>query len=301
MSLNTKESCQPCQPCIVLDARAVAQVVSRRLPTAAARVRDQGKSSLVSVVARAALAQVSFQYFRFPCRELGTKFMAYFCCYIVWLRLSDIDFVEGCMCNYHLQRSYGILKRLRKTLACSWNSQIVAEMARATDANHAKAFCVNVMNWNASCVTQYIFSLEQNCCLSCDRVVWFGFWLCMRLTAWLFVTSVFYPEAAWTLGVRKIEIQIISIQIWCMMKLRRGWILVMLANIQSRTLCLLIFCLKTEKLEYKWAHFCKNWGFHGGGYEEWLLLGCYAMGLLQEPTFRRNLAPPSWRWQESVN
>jgi hypothetical protein len=27
--------------------------------------------------------------------------------------------------------------------------------------------------------------------------------------------------------------------------------------------------------------------------EEWCLLGCYAVWLLQEPTFRRNLAPPS--------
>jgi hypothetical protein len=25
---------------------------------------------------------------------------------------------------------------------------------------------------------------------------------------------------------------------------------------------------------------CKIWGFHGGDYEEWCLLGCYAMWLL---------------------
>jgi hypothetical protein len=37
----------------------------------------------------------------------------------------------------------------------------------------------------------------------------------------------------------------------------------------------------------------KIWGFHGSEYEEWRLLGCYVMWLLQEPTFRRNLAPPS--------
>jgi hypothetical protein len=35
------------------------------------------------------------------------------------------------------------------------------------------------------------------------------------------------------------------------------------------------------------------WGFRGGDYEEWRLLGCYASWLLWEPTFRRNLAPPS--------
>jgi hypothetical protein len=29
------------------------------------------------------------------------------------------------------------------------------------------------------------------------------------------------------------------------------------------------------------------------GYEELCLLGCYAVWFLQEPTFRRNLAPPS--------
>jgi hypothetical protein len=38
---------------------------------------------------------------------------------------------------------------------------------------------------------------------------------------------------------------------------------------------------------------CKIWGFQGGDYEEWHLLGCYAMWLLQEPTLRRNLVPPS--------
>jgi hypothetical protein len=25
---------------------------------------------------------------------------------------------------------------------------------------------------------------------------------------------------------------------------------------------------------------CKTWGFHGGDYEEWCLLGCYAVWLL---------------------
>jgi hypothetical protein len=46
---------------------------------------------------------------------------------------------------------------------------------------------------------------------------------------------------------------------------------------------------------------CKIWGFHGGDYEEWCLLGCYAVLILYEPTFRRNLAPPSSGCQESVN
>jgi hypothetical protein len=35
--------------------------------------------------------------------------------------------------------------------------------------------------------------------------------------------------------------------------------------------------------------------------EECRLLGCYAVWLLSEPTIRRNLAPPSSGWQESVN
>jgi hypothetical protein len=35
--------------------------------------------------------------------------------------------------------------------------------------------------------------------------------------------------------------------------------------------------------------------------EECRLLGREAVWLLQEPTFRRNLAPPSLGWQESVN
>jgi hypothetical protein len=38
---------------------------------------------------------------------------------------------------------------------------------------------------------------------------------------------------------------------------------------------------------------CKIWGFHSSDYEEWCLLGCYAVWLLYEPTFRRNVAPPS--------
>jgi hypothetical protein len=46
---------------------------------------------------------------------------------------------------------------------------------------------------------------------------------------------------------------------------------------------------------------CKIWGFHGRDYVEWCLLGCYAVWLLYEPMFRRNLAPPSSRWQESAN
>jgi hypothetical protein len=46
----------------------VAQVCSHRLPTAAARVRDRGKSSVRSVVDRAALGQMFSQHFGFPCR-----------------------------------------------------------------------------------------------------------------------------------------------------------------------------------------------------------------------------------------
>jgi hypothetical protein len=36
---------------------------------------------------------------------------------------------------------------------------------------------------------------------------------------------------------------------------------------------------------------CKIWGVHGGDYEEWRLLRCYAVWLLYEPTFWRNVAP----------
>jgi hypothetical protein len=38
---------------------------------------------------------------------------------------------------------------------------------------------------------------------------------------------------------------------------------------------------------------CKIWGFHGGDYEEFRLLGCDALWLLWEPSFRRNVLPPS--------
>jgi hypothetical protein len=40
----------------------------------------------------------------------------------------------------------------------------------------------------------------------------------------------------------------------------------------------------------KYTGICKIWDFHGGDYEEWRILGCYAVWLLQEPPFRRNLA-----------
>jgi hypothetical protein len=46
---------------------------------------------------------------------------------------------------------------------------------------------------------------------------------------------------------------------------------------------------------------CKIWGFHGGDYKEWCLLGCYVLWLLLEPTFRRHSRPPLSGWQESVN
>lgn len=47
---------------------AVAQEVSRRVPTAEARVRDRSNSSMESVVTRTALGQVLFEYFSFPCQ-----------------------------------------------------------------------------------------------------------------------------------------------------------------------------------------------------------------------------------------
>jgi hypothetical protein len=50
-------------------------------------------------------------------------------------------------------------------------------------------------------------------------------------------------------------------------------------------------CLRTSSLR-------KIWGFHRVDYEECRFLGSYAVWLLQEPTFRRDLAPPSSGWQE---
>jgi hypothetical protein len=41
-------------------------------------------------------------------------------------------------------------------------------------------------------------------------------------------------------------------------------------------------------------------GFHRSDYEEWCLLGCYAVWLLQEQTFQRNLAAPSSAQRASV-
>jgi hypothetical protein len=38
--------------------------------------------------------------------------------------------------------------------------------------------------------------------------------------------------------------------------------------------------VKRNKWFEKWVCICKIWGFHGGDYEEWCLLGCYAVCLL---------------------
>jgi hypothetical protein len=37
---------------------------------------------------------------------------------------------------------------------------------------------------------------------------------------------------------------------------------------------------------------CEILGFHGCDHEECCLLGCYAVWLLWERTFRRNISPP---------
>jgi hypothetical protein len=49
------------------ESRAIAQVVSRRLPTAAARVRTRS-GNVGFVVAKVALGQVFYEYFGFPCQ-----------------------------------------------------------------------------------------------------------------------------------------------------------------------------------------------------------------------------------------
>jgi hypothetical protein len=46
---------------------------------------------------------------------------------------------------------------------------------------------------------------------------------------------------------------------------------------------------------------CQIWGSHGGHYECCRSQGLYAVWLLWEPTFRKNVLPPSSGWQESAN
>jgi hypothetical protein len=61
-----------------------------------------------------------------------------------------------------------------------------------------------------------------------------------------------------------------------------------------------VFCkIKTQFAPHR--NHCKIWGFQSGDYKECHLLGCYAVWLLKQPTFRRNLAPPSSGWEESLN
>jgi hypothetical protein len=67
-----------------------------------------------------------------------------------------------------------------------------------------------------------------------------------------------------------------------------------------------------------WQKWCQIWGFHSGDYEECRFLGCCAVQILCEPTFRRgvfdwwlSLHPPAhagssladfipWRWRQYV-
>jgi hypothetical protein len=62
-------------------------------------------------------------------------------------------------------------------------------------------------------------------------------------------------------------------------------------------------CISQEKhyvsaTESSWLMLLKIWGFHGGDYEKCRLLGYIAVWLLWEPTFRRNVSPPSSGWQQ---
>jgi hypothetical protein len=43
---------------------------------------------------------------------------------------------------------------------------------------------------------------------------------------------------------------------------------------ECRTLCLEIH---DSTVTVNYMYVCKIWGFHDGDYEEWCLLGCYAM------------------------
>jgi hypothetical protein len=56
-----------------------------------------------------------------------------------------------------------------------------------------------------------------------------------------------------------------------------------------------LFLINNLYIHEVW-NFCKSLGFNGGGCGECRLLGCDAMCLLLEPTFRRNVSPPSSWW-----
>jgi hypothetical protein len=58
----------------VVVGRAVAQAVSRRLPTAAARVSDRAEH-VEFVVDKVALGQVFSEYFGFPCQSSFHQFL----------------------------------------------------------------------------------------------------------------------------------------------------------------------------------------------------------------------------------
>jgi hypothetical protein len=66
-------------------------------------------------------------------------------------------------------------------------------------------------------------------------------------------------------------------------------------------------CTNEEQMQGEWPcsslkeqNWIRNiWGFQVGNYEECRLLGCHAVWLLSETTFRKNLAPPSSGWQNT--
>jgi hypothetical protein len=51
-------------------------------------------------------------------------------------------------------------------------------------------------------------------------------------------------------------------------------------SILSSIWALLILNKAAVAAIHKQYYLCKIWGFHGGDYEEWCLLGCYAVWLL---------------------
>jgi hypothetical protein len=84
-----------------------------------------------------------------------------------------------------------------------------------------------------------------------------------------------------------------------------GRALVMIPCVTFRSRVIFIVApLKTSKVHTKTIQ-CRIWGFHGGDYEEFRLLGCGAMWVYYKPTFRRMSTPFSgekkYRSEETCN
>jgi hypothetical protein len=71
------------------------------------------------------------------------------------------------------------------------------------------------------------------------------------------------------------------------------WVLCSDSHLCTQNHSPLFFFFKLDSVEKIRKLVFRIWGLHDGDYKECRILGCSAMWVLWEPTFRRNVSPPS--------